>query len=239
MNFRTNLSNRKTRLKCYFNQNPRQISYISLVLGAIIGGGMVFMYFSESWLSTFVSLFASLSFTALIAVISFYWVHLRGPAIACSPINTVSISSNPTISSPNPIIKLTFSLTNSGGSNGVVENIFLKLVEIPSGSYQQASPGQIFWMYDINSKLPSIIKKDEAVPMPSIQFTCKNTDFHLHDASYRLELYLLLSNNPKIERKVYEILSIPIDEKTLKKERITRYCIDPLNDRWEVVVTPP
>lgn len=232
-NLRGRLSDQNTRLKNYINQNPVQIGFISLILGVIIGGEMVrLIYSSESWLSTLFSHIESVSLAALIAAISLFWVHLRGPAIVCSPIDSLSISSHPNISSPNPTIKLSFILSNSGGSTGVVENILLKIIEIPSDKYPRTSSEQTFWMHKGFGKIPILIESGSAINMDYIEFTCRNNGFRFREMSYRIEICLLLSKNPKIPRRVYEIKPIKLNKEILKLKSYSTHCLDPLSDVW-------
>ncbi len=139
----------------------------------------------------------------LVAIISFWWVNLRGPMITCNdPIRYATI-----VHFPSSVgIILNFILSNSGGSSATIQYIYLKvrrtkpdtpqLFEFTASfdfglekfkEAQALEPNFEFNTVDFPS-LPFVIQKGEGV-QKDMTFLCENIDSCIK-GNYILELYI-------------------------------------------------
>jgi hypothetical protein len=151
----------------------------------------------------------------IIALISFWWVNLRGPRIVCSPIRYMTLIRTP--SSSNMIPK--FILSNIGGSSGVIEFLAvnlerispehtkLRFVSFYDGSIENITP-QAFGSNQITSLdspvLPFIIENGKGT-VKIITFANDSSDFNFIAGRYNIEIRIKLQHRRQIIRHYFNI----------------------------------
>jgi len=150
---------------------------------------------------------------------------------------TISVSSKPNLASPNPTIKLSFILSNSGGSNGNIEYTSIKLKHI--SKEEKVLEEQDFKSYwgPNRIKLPILIEKGRAESIPNLEYVTNN-GFRFNIGTYIIELYILFAGNTKLPKKILTTPKFEIDDKSLHKlSKINFVLIDPIDKKYSVYIS--
>ena len=189
---------------------------ISIMLDFIVGNSLqnyadiLFNYFD--FLLKSINTF---SFAAIVALISFWYVNLRGPSIICSPLNWIFIGH-----SGLSMIVSDFVLSNSGSSTGIINVIFMNLKCVSCESTQRHYPtnqrffafmeefdfnkitgGHVFQSLDYPIR-PFSIEKGASSLKANFMFTSDDEHYRFRKGEYLIELFILLAG----ERNPIKIL---------------------------------
>jgi len=165
---------------------------------------------------------------AIIALISFWWVNLRGPSIICSPIRYVAFAR--ARSSSNIIPK--FVLSNVGGSTAVVDFIYIilrhnsntdnnyKFVSFYEGSIEEAAKrGEAAITNFDRPVLPFVIEKGAAV-VKEITFI-HDPGFDFMDGGYTLEMFISILQRPRFYHKLLNKIKCGKKEIRVLEQKLT------------------
>jgi hypothetical protein len=182
------------------------------------------------------TIFDKLSFPAIIALISFWYIYLRGPSIVCSPLNWILIGH-----SGLSIIISDFVFSNSGTSTGVINSVFINLKCISRhSSNQRFFPfkedfdldklvgGHNFSSID-NPFRPFMVEKSMGIIKQNFLFSSEDENYRFYNGEYIIEIYVLLAG----KKKPIKVL----EQKLLIREDLAEYGT-PKNARKGMIYNP-
>ncbi len=187
---------------------PFLIYVIPIIVG-FIKGLYLFHDYTDilfGYIDSLLNIINTFSLTAIVALISFWYVYLRGPSIVCSPLNWILIGH-----SGLSMIISDFVFSNSGSSTGVINNIFINLKCISCTSSTRRSPnnqrffpfmeefdltkltgGHVFNSVDYTLR-PFSVGKGATRLKKNLMFASDEGTYRFNKGDYLIELYILLA----------------------------------------------
>ena len=164
-----------------------------------------------------------------IAVISFWWMNLRSAHIVCNPIRYISVSHLKSMA----VIVPNLVLTNSGGSNAVIDYIFINLKDIksnkmerfnaiaedlPTATHDNDTEFKIFNPLDY-PMLPFVVEKSTSI---NKKIWFGSDSYCFKKGIYNIEIYVVLSGSIVIHINLYNAYCLT---KISRSNNLHNFCI--------------